>query len=228
MAIERFPPVEYADEHGLLALGGDLEVESLLLAYSSGIFPWPLGGGALREIPWFAPPMRGVLFLKDYSPPRSLRKAERRGGFELRVNTAFRDVITNCAVANNRPGQRGSWITRHMVSAYTELHQAGYAHSIECFVGEELVGGLYGVGIGGMFAGESMFYRQPNASKLALNYLVEILRARGSEWIDCQQLTPFFSSLGAVEIERNRFMGLLREAVSRDLPPFPSPKSSRS
>ncbi len=226
MAIEQFPPVEYADEHGLLAVGGDLEVESLRLAYSSGIFPWPTSG--LREVPWFAPPKRGVLFLQDYSPPRSLVKASRRGGFELRVNTAFREVIASCAMAKNRPGQRGSWITRQMVEAYSQLHGAGFAHSIECFVGGELVGGLYGVGIGGMFAGESMFYREPNASKLALNHLVEILRARGSEWIDCQQLTPFFSSMGAVEIERERFMELLGEAVARDLPPFPSPKSSPS
>lgn len=226
MAIEGFPPVEFADEHGLLAVGGDLEVESLLLAYSSGIFPWPMGG--FREIPWFAPPTRGVLFLKDYSPPRNLRKIGRRSGCELRVNSAFREVITNCATASNRPGQRGSWITRQMVEAYTVFHKAGFAHSIECYSDSRLVGGLYGVGIGGMFAGESMFYTEPNASKLALDHLVELLRSRGSEWIDCQQLTPFFSGIGAVEIERGRFMGLLKEALGRDLPPFPSPKSSPS
>lgn len=224
MAIEGFPPVEYADEHGLLAVGGDLEVESLLLAYSSGIFPWPMSG--LREIPWFAPPTRGVLFLDAYTPPRSLRKIERRGGFELQVNTAFREVITRCATAKNRPGQRGSWITRQMVEAYTRFHEAGFAHSIECYANSQLVGGLYGVGIGSMFAGESMFYTEPNASKLALGHLVEILRSRGSEWIDCQQLTPFFSSIGAVEIERERFMGLLGVALERTLPPFPSPKSA--
>ncbi len=225
MAIERFPPVEYADEHGLLAVGGDLEVGSLLLAYSSGIFPWPMSG--LREIPWFAPPTRAVLFLRDFAPPRSLRKAAKRAEYEIRVNTAFPSVIRACANAKNRPGQRGSWITRQMVEGYTRFHEAGFAHSVECFKASELVGGLYGVGIAGMFAGESMFYREPNASKIALCALVDLLRARGSEWIDCQQLTPFFSSMGAVEIDRNRFMGLLREALALDLPRFPDPKLPR-
>ena len=223
MAIDRFPPVEFADESGLLAVGGDLEVSSLLLAYSSGIFPWPMGG--IREIPWFAPPTRAVLFLRDFRVPRSLRRAQRRGEVIYRVNSCFAEVIAACAAAKNRPGQRGTWITRQMVDAYTRLHNSGYAHSIECFSGERLVGGLYGVGIAGMFAGESMFYREPNASKLALCHLMELLEARRVGWIDCQQLTPLFESMGAVEIPRERFMDLLGEALADVLPPFPEPKS---
>lgn len=219
MAIVRFPPVELADENGLLAMGGDLSVQSLLLAYRSGIFPWPIDG--IREIPWFAPPERFVLFLDELKLSRSLKKVLRRTPFEVSVNTAFAEVIRASATSKNRPGQRGTWITSEMRKAYVAFHDAGFAHSVECRKDGELVGGLYGVGIGGMFAGESMFYRQPYASQVALVALVELLRSRGSAWIDCQQETPFFHALGARSIPRDGYMMLLRAELARELPPFP-------
>ena len=210
MAIVRFPPPETADESGLLALGGDLEVESLLLAYSQGIFPWPIPEEEL--IPWFAPKERALLFLDDLHPGRSTRKAFGKHQYRFSIDSNFSAVIQSC---------RSSWIERHgstwlssaMLDAYSELHTAGFAHSVECYKGNQLVGGLYGVSIGSMFAGESMFHIAPDASKLCLYFLADYMRERGAKWIDCQVMNPFFESLGARLVPREEFLVLLSDAL---------------
>ena len=208
MAIRAFPPVELADEYGLLAVGGDLEIPSLLLAYRSGIFPWPMRGE--RRIPWFAPPKRAVLFLNDFSPARSLSRV--LGRFELGIDLSFPQVVRACGESR----RDGTWITAEIEAAYNDLHTAGFAHSVESYLDGELVGGVYGVSIGGLFTGESMFYRKSNASKIALWALVEFLKAQGVLWIDCQVMNPHLASLGAVEIPRAEFMPMLSEQLSKD------------
>lgn len=213
MVVEAFPPVDAADDNGFLCVGGDLEVPSLLLAYRSGIFPWPIS----REYPitWFAPKKRAVLFLNDLHLSASLKKEVKRNRFQFRIDSNFRAVIEACAEEREM-----TWITPEMVEAYTAFHHAGYAHSVEGFFQGELVGGLYGVSIQGMYAGESMFHRVSNVSKLALVFLIEYLQERGVEWIDCQQLTPLFKSLGAVEVWREEFLVMLREALAREVKLF--------
>ena len=207
MSFSRFPPVEKADEDGLLALGGSLSSEVLLEAYSSGIFPWPFEE---RYLAWFSPPKRAVLFLKDLRVPKSLLRLIKKGEYQIRINTCFKEVIEACARSPNRKGQHGTWITDSMIDAYCHLHKLGYAHSIEYFEHSKLKGGLYGVSIGRMFAGESMFYDKPNASKLALYHLVNLLKQQNVEWIDCQVMTRHLQALGAVEIERKSFIKMLR------------------
>ena len=219
MTIREFPPVDAADENGLLAVGGDLELDSLLLAYSQGIFPWPSGSGSM--LPWFAPPRRAVLRCNDFHISKSLSKELRRPGWSFSVDAQFPEVIRSCAKAKNRPGQRGTWINREMIDAYIALHEAGFAHSVECLYDGALVGGLYGVSIGQLFTGESMFHTVTNASKLALHHLIEFVAARNVGWIDCQILTPHLASLGAEEISRDQFMEQLGEAVKRQPPLFP-------
>lgn len=214
MAIEAFPPVELADENGLLAVGGDLEVESLLLAYQNGIFPWPFIDSDV--IPWFSPPKRGIIFVDSYEVPSSLKKILKSHSYRIEIDTATDRVIEECAKAPNRKGGRSTWITKDMMKAYKALSKAGYCHSVECFDGDELVGGLYGVSIKGMFAGESMFYKVPNASKLCLYHLLEHVKTRGGEWIDCQQLTPTVAQFGAVEVEREIFLEMLKKVLSKD------------
>lgn len=211
MTIVEFPPIESADPSGLLALGGDLDVDSLLLAYRSGIFPWPFDE---RFVAWFAPPERAVLFLDKLHVSRSLRKLRARTTFTFREDGDFNRVIDECAKTFNRIGQRGTWITKRMKAAYRRLHEAGHCHSYECYDGERLVGGLYGVALGRFFAGESMFYREPNASKLAFWYLCERLEERSVRWIDCQVLTPLLESFGAEVVSRERYMQLLAEALT--------------
>lgn len=214
MVIEQFPPVEEADdETGLLAIGGDLEVESLVLAYRSGIFPWPVDEELLT---WFAPKKRAVLFFDDFHVSRSLIRFRKTKEYEFKLNTRFEDVINLCAEVVNRGDQRGTWITQEMIPAYIEFHKAGYAHSGEIYYEGELAGGIYGVRIGNMFAGESMFYRQSNASKLALVHLIEWLQVQGITWMDCQNLTPLLEGFGAVEIERGRFMEMLGECIGTE------------
>ena len=210
MAIREFPPVEFADADGLLAVGGDLEVESLLLAYRSGIFPWPVDEDHLT---WFAPAKRAVLFFKDFYVSRTLRKELRRNEYEFTIDRNFDEIIEACSELTNRGHQTGTWITGDIIDAYKRFHQAGYAHSIECYENNNLIGGLYGVCIGRMFAGESMFYRKSNASKLALAYLVEYLEARGLKWMDCQVMNPFLESLGAIQIDRKEFSAMLAEVI---------------
>ncbi len=218
MVIQSFPPVETADEIGLVAVGGDLEVESLLLAYRSGIFPWPVSDAS--TLTWFAPPERAVLLFDQFHVPRRLQRAQRSSAYRFAIDEAFEEVISACALSDNRKGQEGTWITGEMVEAYVRLHKAGYCHSVECYDGERLVGGLYGVAIGGMFAGESMFYREPNASKFSFCFLVEHLRAQGVTWLDCQQLTPLLHQFGATTLPRVQFMGLLEEAIKQEISLF--------
>ncbi|MCB0346400.1 MAG: leucyl/phenylalanyl-tRNA--protein transferase [Bdellovibrionales bacterium] len=215
MVIRAFPPVENADDSGLLAVGGDLEVESLLLAYSSGIFPWPIVDDT--TLTWFCPPQRAVLFLDDFELPRSLRKERSKTNYTYSFNSAFAQVINGCAESANRQGQDGTWITSQILSAYVDFHRAGHGFSVECWDCGSLIGGLYGVTVGAMVAGESLFYRISNASKLCLWCLVEYLKSRGVEWIDCQQMTPLLESFGATVLPRSEFIDLVAEAVGRDV-----------
>src|SRR5258706_2391487 len=197
-----FPPVSKAlkSPNGLLCAGGSLTPERLVEAYSRGIFPWFSEGDPIL---WWSPDPRMVLFPDELKVSRSLRKSVARGAFETRVDTAFREVIAQCAAPRER--QAGTWIVPEMVAAYTALHDLGFAHSVESWQDGELVGGLYGISLGRVFFGESMFAHTPDASKVALVRLVERLRAQGCDLIDCQQATPHLASLGAREIPRAEF-----------------------
>jgi leucyl/phenylalanyl-tRNA--protein transferase len=198
-----FPPIEtaLAEPNGLLAAGGDLTTDRLLDAYRQGIFPWYSVG---QPVLWWSPDPRMVLFLDEFRVSRSLRKRVKQGPFAIRVDSAFRSVIEACAAAP-RTGQDGTWITRAIADAYTELHRRGHAHSVEAWRGGTLVGGLYGVAIGRMFFGESMFAHEPDASKIALVYLAAMLRERGFPLVDCQQETAHLASFGARPIPRRVF-----------------------
>ena len=201
-----------ADELGLVALDYNLSPERLISAYRHGIFPWP-DSSPFSPIPWVCPPQRAILEFDQLHVPRNLRKA-RRSFHALRftIDRAFEIVIAACA-AVPRARQRGTWITPAMVGAYVELHRRGHAHSVEAWIEDELVGGLYGVSTAGVFTGESMFHRVNDASKLCVLHLIEHLRARGSTWLDIQQLTQHFALLGAREITRTEFLEML--AVER-------------
>lgn len=214
MVIKRFPPVESADEHGLVAIGGDCEPESILLAYRSGIFPWPVDGATLA---WFAPPERAVIFVDEFHVPRRFKRSATARSFILKRDHDFRGVIERCAEVKNRGDQDGTWITPEIVAAYTALFELGYCHSFETYLNDELVGGLYGIQIGRFFAAESSFFRVSDASKAAMCSLVEYLRQQGISWFDCQVLTPFSESFGAREVFREEYMGMLSKAL-RDLP----------
>jgi leucyl/phenylalanyl-tRNA--protein transferase len=205
-----FPPVEKAlkSPNGLLCAGGDLSPERIIAAYSRGIFPWFSEGDPIL---WWSPDPRMVLFPDELKVSRSLRKTVDRGVFETRFDTAFREVIAQCAAP--RDGQSGTWIVPEMVAAYTELHDLGVAHSVESWQEGELVGGLYGLSIGRVFFGESMFARAPDASKVALVKLVERLRAQGCDLIDCQQATRHLASLGAREIPRAEFATRVQDSI---------------
>lgn len=207
----RFPPVEQAHVSGLLAVGGDLSVARLLLAYESGIFPWPE-----PDMPflWFAPPERAIIEPQAVHVGRSLRKAMRRGGYEIRVDHDFAAVIRACAGAP-RPGQRGTWILPAMVDAYIALHAAGYAHSVEAYRDGTLCGGLYGVSLGGCFFGESMFSRADNASKVAFVALADQLAAWNFDLIDGQVPNDHTERFGLYTIPRAEFMIRLRKSLTR-------------
>ncbi len=212
MVISAFPDVELADENGLLALGGDTEVESLLLAYRSGIFPWPLSPEYLT---WFSPPERALLFTEQAHISKSLQKAARKHAYTITANLHFEEVIMRCSELLNRGDQPGTWITDEIIQGYCQLFKAGYAYSVECSLDGELVGGLYGVTIGKMYSGESMFYRKPNASKLCLFFLIEKLRAHNIPWLDCQVKTPLLSQFGVQEVPRQNFLSLLKSQVNK-------------
>ena len=200
-----FPPVEEADEDGILAVGGDLSPERLVHAYRRGIFPWYSEG---LPILWHCPDPRFVLVPDALHVPRSLRKVQRRGRFEVRLDSDFEAVIDGCA-KTKRPGQRGTWITRDMKKAYLRLHQLGLAHSAEAWEDGALVGGLYGVALGAVFFGESMFARADDASKVAFVTLVEWLRGWGVRLVDCQQETAHLRRFGAEPWPRARFVAAL-------------------
>ena len=213
---EPFPPVEQAlaQPNGLLCAGGDLSLERLLDAYRRGIYPWYSGS---EPILWWSPDPRMVLVCEELKVSRSLGKSVRNRGYELRIDTAFRRVLAGCA--GPRRDEGGTWLGADMRRAYAALHRAGYAHSVETWKDGELLGGLYGVALGRMFYGESMFSRATDASKVALVGLVGELRARGFPLVDCQMRTPLLASLGAREIPRNVFLRQLSALVNYADPP---------
>ncbi|MBL7696388.1 MAG: leucyl/phenylalanyl-tRNA--protein transferase [Ferruginibacter sp.] len=202
-----FPPVEMADEDGLLAIGGDLSTGRLLLAYQQGIFPWY---SEQDPICWWCPNPRFVLFPDELKISRSMKRVLRSGPFGFTTNTAFAEVIRNCRTIS-RKDQDGTWISAEVQNAYIRLHELGYAQSAEAWNNNELVGGIYGVRLGNIFFGESMFSRQTNASKFALARYVEQLKQEGVVLIDCQVYTLHLESLGARMIPRKDFMRLLAE-----------------
>lgn len=200
-----FPPVEEASYEGILAVGGDLSTERLLLAYKSGIFPW----FELDEpILWWSPSERMVVNPQDYKIKKSLRNIINRDIFKITFNQDFEAVITNCQQIQ-RVGQNGTWITKEMIKAYCKLHKEGFALSVEVWQNEELVGGLYGVDLGTVFCGESMFSKIPNASKVAFVKLIEHLNDKNYRLLDCQVHNDHLEKLGAFEISRDAFMRIL-------------------
>lgn len=207
-----FPEIGLAGEDGLLAAGGSLEVPVLLEAYSKGIFPWYSEG---TPILWWSPDPRMVLFPDKFKVSKSLDQTIRTKNFEVIMDSCFPEVIRQCSKVD-RPGQEGTWITADMIRAYIRLHEEGYAHSVEVFARGELVGGLYGVSLGGAFFGESMFHLQKDVSKVALYHLVDFALSNNFSLIDAQQSTPHMKSLGAEEIPRSRFLDLLQKALSKN------------
>ena len=205
-----FPPVEKALSDGLLAIGGDLCSERLLLGYRNGIFPW---FNEEDPILWWSPDPRCVLFPDKLKVSKSMKQVLRNGRYEFRTDTAFEAVIANCANMK-RDGQPGTWITQEIIDAYTKLHHEGHAHSAECWQDDELVGGLYGVLLGRIFFGESMFSKANNASKFAFIKWVEILQQQGIQLIDCQMHTRHLESLGAEMIRRETFLDLLHRYIA--------------
>jgi leucyl/phenylalanyl-tRNA--protein transferase len=206
----RFPPAQSADEHGLVAIGGELSPEWLLDAYRHGLFPWPLIEG-IDEPQWWSPDPRAVFELDSFHVSRRLAQTLHSGKFTVTSDRDFAGVIRGCATAGDRRGK--TWLTAEMIAAYEELHGLGHAHSVESWLDSELAGGVYGVAIGGLFAAESMFYRRRDASKVALAHLVRHLRDQGYKLVDIQQLTPHTASLGAAEIPRLQYLRRLAAAT---------------
>jgi len=207
----QFPPQEMADEDGLLAIGGDLSRPRLLHAYRNGIFPWYEN----KYILWWCPDPRFVLFPAELKISSSMKHLLKKQAFEFSVNTDFDGVISQCKAISRR-GQNGTWITEEMRNAYNDLHRAGYAHSAEVRLKGELVGGLYGIRLGKMFYGESMFSRYSNASKFAFIRYVELLQSEGVGLIDCQVYTSHLESLGARMIPRSKFLTLVKDLTEID------------
>lgn len=201
-----FPPVSEADEEGILAVGGDLSPERLKLAYNNGIFPWFNEG---ESILWWAPDPRMVLFLDELNVSKSMRNILNRNVFTVTFNTHFKDVILNCQKIF-RDGQDGTWISDEMIEAYCELHKQGIAKSVEVWQDEVLVGGLYGIDLGHVFCGESMFSKVSNASKVGFINLVNHLKKENYKLLDCQVYNPHLDSLGCREIDRDEFMSILK------------------
>ncbi len=203
-----FPPVHLSEPDGLLAMGGDLSPERILLAYRNGIFPWYEG----THILWWSPDPRFVLFPAELKVSKSTQALLKKNAFDITVNKAFREVINQCRTIT-RKDQEGTWITPAVKDAYTKLHELGYAHSAEVWENGELVGGLYGVRIGKVFFGESMFSKKSNASKYAFTRYVQLLQSEGVELIDCQVYTPYLESFGARMLERGEFVKMLKKLV---------------
>lgn len=201
----KFPPVEMASTEGILAFGGDLTPDRLILAYESGIFPWYNEG---EPIIWYCPDFRMVLFPNELRISKSMKRFRLKSSFRITWNNDFEQVINQCQNAP-RQDQNGTWITEEMKEAYIRLHQLGFAKSVEVWDKDDLVGGLYGIDLGNVFCGESMFSKKANTSKLAFIYLVEALREKNYKIVDCQVYTTHLESLGAREIPRKEFMNLL-------------------
>lgn len=211
--LRSFPHPEMTLAEGILDISDDLRVERLLEAYSFGIFPWPH-----EDMPtiWYSPEERGILEFNKFHIPTSLAKFISKSNWTYSFDKNFVDVVKACS-EQPRKGQNGTWITKKMLKAYIDFHKAGYAHSVEVWDGEELVGGLYGVYVGGIFCGESMFHRETNASKCALVRLVQFLRESGLEWMDIQMVTPLSSAFGGRYIPRREFLRRLHTARSSAL-----------
>ena len=209
-----FPDPGLAEEDGLLAIGGDLNPERLLLAYSYGIFPWFNEGDPVL---WWSPPERPVFYPGKIKVSKSLKQVIRKNMFEIRIDTCFEDVMRGCAQIRRDGG--GTWINEDMIEAYTKLHELGFAHSFECFLDGELAGGLYGISLGKAFFGESMFFRVSNASKVAFFALSEYLKDRAFHFIDSQITNDHLLSLGAQEVNREKFMEMLQEALKHETQP---------
>ncbi|WP_284653722.1 leucyl/phenylalanyl-tRNA--protein transferase [Flavobacterium terrisoli] len=204
-----FPPVDEASYEGILAVGGDLSTERLLLAYRSGIFPW---FNEDEPILWWSPPERMVVVPQLYKVSKSIRNLLNRQQFEISFNQNFEEVIRNCQQIE-RKDQDGTWITEDIIESYTKLHEMGFAQSVEVWQNGELVGGLYGVDLGHVFCGESMFSKVPNASKIAFVTLVQHLKDNNYKLLDCQLHNDHLEKLGAVEISRETFIKVLKSAV---------------
>jgi len=203
-----FPDPRHADRDGLVAIGGDLSVPRLLVAYRSGVFPW-----TVSPVTWWSPNPRAIFELDGFHVSRSLARSLRHGQFQVTFDQAFPAVMAGCAAPG--PGRRSTWITPEFLEAYQGLHAHGHAHSVECWLDGQLAGGVYGVSIGGFFAGESMFHRASNASKVALYRLLERLRERQFELFDIQMLTPITTRLGGITIPRNEYLLRLAKAVGQ-------------
>jgi len=212
---EFFSDPNLALDEGVVAISEEIDTELLFEAYSFGIFPWPHNEGA--PLLWFCPSQRGILEFSDLHIARSLDKAWRNCSYSFSFNKAFDLVVEKCAFAG-RPNQSGTWITPQMRKAYNRFHQQGYAHSIECWEGESLIGGIYGVYVAGLFSGESMFYTKPNASKFCLLQLIQSLQANGLSWMDIQMLTPHMEVMGAKTIRRKKFLDKLTQAKRQARP----------
>lgn len=206
--LRSFPSPEKTGPEGILQVSDEISVDRLREAYSFGIFPWPSEG---YPILWFSPLARGVIDFEKFHQPRSLQKWMRQNDMRFSWNKRFKTVIEHCQ-RSPRPGQNGTWITPRLKRAYIEFHEAGYAHSLECWRGGDLIGGFYGVYVGGAFCGESMFYLESNASKACLVYLVEFLKKAGLTWIDVQMVTPTVEQMGGHLISRREFLNRLEES----------------
>jgi len=206
-----FPPAEHSDPDGILAVGGDLSPERLLEAYSNGIFPWY---SSETPIIWWSPDPRFVIYPSEVKISKSMKQVLKRKIFDIKFDTSFREVITECG--GKRKREKGTWITAEMIEAYVVLHKLGFAHSIEAWRDGKLVGGLYGVSLGGMFFGESMFSRVSNASKAAFIVLADNLLRLGFDLIDSQVHTEHMESFGAIEMDRDFFLDLVKKSVRRD------------
>jgi leucyl/phenylalanyl-tRNA--protein transferase len=206
---DAFPDPNLADREGLVAIGGDLGMDRLLAAYRAGLFPW-----TADPVSWWSPDPRGIIELEAFHVPRSLARVISRGDFTVTRDKAFREVITACA--EPRSDRPGAWLSEALIHAYIHLHKQGHAHSVECWRDGMLVGGIYGVAVGGLFAGESMFHKETNASKVALFHLVEHLKNRGYALFDIQMVTKATIPLGAIEISRTEYLQRLAKAVSKE------------
>lgn len=214
----RFPDRKEMPESDVVVWGGELTVSNLMNAYRRGIFPWPYDPE--DPIPWCSPDPRAILRFQDFHVPKSLRRILSKNPYKITVDRAFPQVIRACARIRRRP-ELGTWIFPEMIRAYERLHRAGAAHSVEVWnAAGELVGGLYGVSVDGLFSGESMFHRESNTSKIAVVYLVEHLMARGLDWIDIQELSPHFERFGARTVSRADFLRLLEATRQRKLDLF--------
>lgn len=211
MPEDDFPPAEQAVEHpnGLLAAGGEVTADSLIRAYRQGIFPWSMPDEPLM---WWSPDPRGVIYPTDFQPSRSLRQQRRKQPWRFSVNEDFAGVMRACA--EPRADQDGTWIDERIIAGYVQLHRRGLAHSVEVWLGDALVGGLYGVSLGRLFCGESMFSRQTDASKAAFWALMTLMQAWHIELVDCQMLNPHLERLGAVALSRAEYLAYVKQQVS--------------